>query len=106
LVAAIGAGPRPCPVAGNVIVNPAAPAINASRKARRVRGSVMGASIALLSHVRTRYSCAEYRSYLLTRSLADFSYIHADGFLSLPPDGIFDIGVTELSTAINPATGA
>ena len=34
-----------------------------------------------------------------------FSYLHAGGFLSLPPDGIFDIGVTELSTAINPATG-
>ena len=34
-----------------------------------------------------------------------FSYRHAGGFLSLPPDGIFDIGVTELSTAINPATG-
>lgn len=35
-----------------------------------------------------------------------YSYRHAGGFLSLPPDGIFDIGVTELSTAINPATGA
>jgi len=35
-----------------------------------------------------------------------FSYRHAGGFLSLPPDGIFDIGVTELSTAFNPATGA
>ena len=35
-----------------------------------------------------------------------FSYRHAGGFLSLPPDGIFNIGVTELSTAINPATGA
>jgi hypothetical protein len=34
-----------------------------------------------------------------------YSYLHAGGFLSLPPDGIFDIGVTELSTAINPATG-
>jgi hypothetical protein len=34
-----------------------------------------------------------------------FSYRHAGGPLSLPPDGIFDIGVTELSTAINPATG-
>ncbi|HTM02483.1 MAG TPA: TonB-dependent receptor [Vicinamibacterales bacterium] len=34
-----------------------------------------------------------------------YSYVHAGGFLSLPPDGIFDIGVTELSTAINPATG-
>jgi hypothetical protein len=35
-----------------------------------------------------------------------YSYRHAGGFLSLPPDGIFDIGVTELSTAINPTTGA
>jgi hypothetical protein len=35
-----------------------------------------------------------------------FSYTHAGGFLSLPPDGIFDIGVTEQSTATNPATGA
>ena len=35
-----------------------------------------------------------------------FSYEHAGGFLSLPPDGIFDTGVTEQSTAINPATGA
>jgi hypothetical protein len=34
-----------------------------------------------------------------------YSYLHAGGFLSLPPDGIFDTGVTELSTAINPATG-
>jgi hypothetical protein len=34
-----------------------------------------------------------------------YSYLHAGGFLSLPPDGIFDIGVTEQSTAINPATG-
>jgi hypothetical protein len=35
-----------------------------------------------------------------------YSYLHAGGFLSLPPDGIFDTGVTEVSTAINPATGA
>jgi hypothetical protein len=35
-----------------------------------------------------------------------YSYRHAGGFLSLPPDGIFDIGVTESSTLINPATGA
>jgi hypothetical protein len=35
-----------------------------------------------------------------------YSYLHAGGFLSLPPDGIFDTGVTELSTAINPATNA
>ena len=35
-----------------------------------------------------------------------YSYLHAGGFLSLGPDGIFDIGVTEASTAINTATGA
>jgi len=35
-----------------------------------------------------------------------YSYRHAGGFLSLPPDGIFDIGVTEASTAINPVTGS
>jgi hypothetical protein len=34
-----------------------------------------------------------------------YSYRHAGGFLSLPPDGIFDTGVTEQSTAINPTTG-
>jgi hypothetical protein len=42
---------------------------------------------------------------LLEAGATYFSYEHAGGFLSLPPDGIFDIGVTELSTAINPATG-
>jgi hypothetical protein len=42
---------------------------------------------------------------LLEAGATYFSYRHAGGFLSLPPDGIFDIGVTELSTAINPATG-
>jgi hypothetical protein len=35
-----------------------------------------------------------------------FSYYHAGGPGQLPPDGIFDIGVTEQNgTAINPATG-
>jgi hypothetical protein len=43
---------------------------------------------------------------LLEAGATYYSYLHAGGFLSLPPDGIFDIGVTELSTAINPATGA
>ena len=43
---------------------------------------------------------------LLEAGATYYSYEHAGGFLSLPPDGIFDIGVTELSTAINPATGA
>jgi carboxypeptidase family protein len=35
-----------------------------------------------------------------------YSYRHAGGPLSLAPDGIFDTGVTEVSTAINPTTGA
>jgi Carboxypeptidase regulatory-like domain len=43
---------------------------------------------------------------LLEAGATYYSYKHAGGFLSLPPDGIFDIGVTETSTAINPATGA
>jgi hypothetical protein len=42
---------------------------------------------------------------LLEAGATYYSYRHAGGFLSLPPDGIFDIGVTESSTAINPATG-
>ena len=42
---------------------------------------------------------------LLEAGATYYSYRHAGGFLSLPPDGIFDIGVTEQSTAINPATG-
>jgi hypothetical protein len=43
---------------------------------------------------------------LLEAGATYYSYRHAGGFLSLPPDGIFNIGVTELSTAINPVTGA
>jgi hypothetical protein len=43
---------------------------------------------------------------LLEAGATYYSYRHAGGFLSLPPDGVFDIGVTEQSTAINPATGA
>jgi hypothetical protein len=35
-----------------------------------------------------------------------YSYRHAGGPGALPPDGIHDIGVTQISTAINPATGA
>jgi len=42
---------------------------------------------------------------LLEAGATYYSYRHAGGFLSLPPDGIFDIGVTEQSTAVNPATG-
>jgi hypothetical protein len=43
---------------------------------------------------------------LLEAGATYYSYRHAGGPLSIPPDGIFDIGVTETSTAINPATGA
>jgi hypothetical protein len=42
---------------------------------------------------------------LLEAGATYYSYRHAGGFLSLPPDGIFDIGVTEQSTAFNPTTG-
>ncbi len=42
---------------------------------------------------------------LLEAGYTRFSYYHAGGPGQLPPDGIFDIGVTEQSTAINPATG-
>ena len=43
---------------------------------------------------------------LLEAGATYYSYEHAGGFLARPPDAIFDIGVTEQSTAINPATGA
>src|SRR5688500_2638179 len=43
---------------------------------------------------------------LLEAGFTRFSYYHAGGPGQLPPDGIFDIGVSEQSTAINPATGA
>jgi hypothetical protein len=44
---------------------------------------------------------------LFEGGLSRLSYYHAGGPGALPPDGIFDdmIGVTEQSTAINPATG-
>jgi hypothetical protein len=42
---------------------------------------------------------------LLEAGFTRFSYYHAGGPGQLPPDGIFNIGVTELSAAINPATG-
>src|SRR5688572_17430872 len=43
---------------------------------------------------------------LLEAGYSRLSYDHAGGPGQLPPDGIFDIGVSESSTAINPATGA
>ena len=42
---------------------------------------------------------------LLEAGFTRFSYYHAGGPGQLAPDGIFDIGVTEQSAAINPATG-
>jgi hypothetical protein len=42
---------------------------------------------------------------LLEAGYTRFSYYHAGGPGQLPPDGIFDIGVTEQSAAVNPATG-
>ena len=42
---------------------------------------------------------------LLEAGYTRFSYEHAGGPGQLPPDGILDIGVTEQSTAVNPATG-
>ena len=42
---------------------------------------------------------------LLEAGYSRLSYDHAGGPGQLPPDGIFDIGVTEQSTAANPAIG-
>jgi hypothetical protein len=42
---------------------------------------------------------------LLEAGFTRFAYYHAGGPGQLPPDGIFDIGVQEQSTATNPATG-
>jgi hypothetical protein len=42
---------------------------------------------------------------LLEAGFTRFSYYHAGGPGQLPPDGIFDISVTEQSAAVNPATG-
>jgi hypothetical protein len=42
---------------------------------------------------------------LLEAGYSRLSYEHAGGPGQLPPDGVFAIGVTEQSTAVNPATG-
>jgi hypothetical protein len=52
-----------------------------------------------------RWTNPRTNKVLLEAGATYYSYRHAGGFLSLPPDGIFDIGVTELSTANNAATG-
>jgi hypothetical protein len=43
---------------------------------------------------------------LLEAGATYYKYRHEGGFGSIPPDGILDIGVTQISTAINPVTGA
>ena len=42
---------------------------------------------------------------LLEAGFSRLAYDHAGGPGQLPPDGIFDISVTEQSTAVNPSTG-
>ena len=42
---------------------------------------------------------------LLEAGFSRLAYDHAGGPGQLPPDGIFDISVTEQSTSVNPATG-
>ena len=56
--------------------------------------------------VQGRWTNPMTNKLLLEAGATYYSYRHAGGFLSLPPDGIFDIGVTEASTAINPVTGS
>jgi hypothetical protein len=56
--------------------------------------------------VQGRWTSPLTTKLLLEAGATYYSYLHAGGPLAFPPDGIFDIGVTEQSTAINPATGA
>ena len=83
-----------------------------SRGADWVAATATSSPEASLNYLDVPYTVVQGRwtSPLTTRLLLEaggtyYSYRHAGGFLSLPPDGIFDIGVTELSTANNPATG-
>jgi hypothetical protein len=84
-----------------------------TRGADWVAATATSSPEASLNYLDVPYTVVQGRwtNPLTTRLLLEaggtyFSYRHAGGFLSLPPDGVFDIGVTELSTAINPATGA
>ena len=53
-----------------------------------------------------RWSSPTTNRLLLEAGGTYYSYRHAGGPGALPPDGIHDIGVTQISTAINPVTGA
>jgi hypothetical protein len=83
-----------------------------SRGANWVAATAASSPEAALNYLDVPYTVVQGRwtnpmtnKLLLEAGSTYYSYRHAGGFLSLPPDGIFDIGVTELSTAINPATG-
>ncbi len=83
-----------------------------SRGSNWVAATALSSPEASLNYLNVPYTVAQGRwtNPLTSRLLLEaggtyYSYLHAGGFLSLPPDGIFDIGVTELSTAVNPATG-
>src|SRR5688572_2815157 len=83
-----------------------------TRGANWVAATATSSPEASLNYLDVPYTVVQGRwtNPMTTRVLLEaggtyYSYRHAGGFLSLPPDGIFDIGVTELSTATNPATG-
>jgi hypothetical protein len=83
-----------------------------SRGANWVAATATSSPEAALNYLDVPYTVVQGRwtNPLTNRLLLEaggtyYSYRHAGGFLSLPPDGIFDTGVTELSTALNPATG-
>ena len=82
-----------------------------SRGANWVAATATSSPEASLNYLNVPYTVVQGRwtnpmttKLLLEAGATYYSYRHAGGFLSLPPDGIFDIGVTELSTAINPVT--
>ncbi|HEY7285580.1 MAG TPA: carboxypeptidase regulatory-like domain-containing protein [Vicinamibacterales bacterium] len=83
-----------------------------TRGANWVAATATSSPEASLNYLNVPYTVVQGRwtnpmttKLLLEAGATYYSYRHAGGFLSLPPDGIFDIGVTEQSTAINPATG-
>jgi len=55
--------------------------------------------------VQGRYTAPLTNRVLVEAGGTYFSYEHFGGFGAISPDGIFDIGVTEISSANNPATG-
>jgi carboxypeptidase family protein len=82
-----------------------------TRGANWVAATATSSPEASLNYLNVPYTVVQGRwtnpmttKVLLEAGATYYSYRHAGGFLSLPPDGIFDIGVTEQSTAINPLT--